>query len=613
MSLTLDYSPKAQAQRREDLRQVHRHSLGGVDNVHIREELSRSRMWHALAWLAGPDPGAEAIEKYIIGPDPWGPCAFSPAVSMQLLVRFAEVMSAGLRAHLENYATAYLEHETRARFAGYNDNFPAMSAVCLALAGRYFDQPQWSRGAETVLQSAVELLRRRDYMSEYLSTTYSPITLGMFAEIVEYTNDSTVQEMATELESRLWGELLSHWHIPSCSLAGPHSRSYELDSVAHVTMLHYVMYSCFGRELVPLNPRDYLYPPPPELVIHHEGDIDFVRAGALWDVSPTYHVPAEVVGLLLEPNLPRTEVGTAEGGQFRDIVAEEAGFDPPWHGLPYAPGVGRLVTYLSEHFTLGTASRDWLNGDQQDIFTLKVSTRHKQPWPQPPRILFTRYVSGHKIPGEDNYYPDLKKNSTMDLLHEEGRRHCLQSDNLAVVAYWPKRRLDKAPTNKLALNLLLPCHFSRPDEVWLGETKVGDKTVELAEPQALFVREGATFVAVLPLTVDDLGRKCAVRAEQRGVYLVVEYVNYEGEERIFTQPELLPIRNGFAAIVEEAQGRDFAAWRRQLSGLQTREEWSPNTEVRSVEFTYGETQLKLQFSPATEFVQYATVNREMVE
>jgi len=104
-----------------------------------------------------------------------------------------------------------------------------------------------------------------------------------------------------------------------------------------------------------------------------------------------------------------------------------------------------------------------------------------------------------------------------------------------------------------------------------------------------------------------------VRAEQRGVYLVVEYVNYEGEERIFTQPELLPIRNGFAAIVEEAQGRDFAAWRRQLSGLQTREEWSPNTEVRSVEFTYGETQLKLQFSPATEFVQYATVNREMVE
>lgn len=169
MSDILDYSTQAQAARRADLQRIHREFVGAIDNSTIEEGSPRSRMWEALAWLSGPAPDQEAIERYVLGPDPWGPCAFCPAVSMQLLVRFAGKMTDALRRHLEQYAYQYLDKERGARFSGYNDNFPAMSACCLALAGAYFGESRHSRGAEEVLASARDLLTRRDYLSEYLS------------------------------------------------------------------------------------------------------------------------------------------------------------------------------------------------------------------------------------------------------------------------------------------------------------------------------------------------------------------------------------------------------------------------------------------------------------
>ncbi len=611
---TLDYSVSAQIARREQLRRRHRETVGDVRSVSMKENSPRSRMWESMAWLGVPGVDQDAVAQYLLGSDPWGPCAFCPCMSMQVLVRFGETMPSALRTHLEQYVQQYLDKERGARFAGFNDNFPAMSATCLALAGLYFNDEQWSRGAEPVLASALALLARRDYFSEYLSTTYSTLTLAMSAEMVNYSPDPTVREAAAEIERRSWAELLPHWHAPSCSLAGPHSRSYETDSVCHVTLLNMLFWGCFGSEFIPLNSFDWLYPPRPELVIHHEGDVDFMRAHGLWHTATEFHVPDDLAPLLLDPQLPRTEIGWAEGGLFRDIVSPEAGFDAPWHGVPYPMAANRVVTHLSPSFTLGTAGRDWLNGDQHDAFIFKASTARPLGGPQPARSLFTRYVSGDKTPGEDNYYPDLQKNSTRDLLHEEGRRHCLQADNLAVVAYWPKRRLDQAPTRKLGLEVLIPCHFSLPDEVWLGETRIGEATTEMSHPEPLFVREGQAFLALLPLALDDAGRTAAVRAEHRGKYLVVEYLNYEGEERQFTQPELLPLRSGFVAIAEEAAGRDFATWRRQLAQISPHDRTMyAGGETREIEVEYEGAHLKMRLNHATESVQFATVNGKSVE
>lgn len=611
---TLDYSLAAQAARREHLRQLHRRTVGDIRHVAIQEGSPRSRMWESLAWLGVPEVDQEAVAAYLLGTEPWGPCAFCPCVSMQVLVRGDDPLPARLRSSLEQYVQTYLDHERGARFAGFNDNFPAMSATCLTLAGRYFNDERWSRGAEEVLASAVELLTRRDYYSEYLSTTYSTLTLAMSAEMVNYAADPTVRELAALCEQRSWMELLRHWHQPSCSLAGPHSRSYETDSVSHVTLLNMLLWGCFGSELIPINQADWLYPPRPELVIHHEGDLDFMRAHGLWHTATDYHVPEELAALLLDPDLPRTEIGWAEAGLFRDIVPAEAEFEAPWHGLPYPMTAHRVVTYLSSSFTLGTANCDWLNGDQHDAFIWKAAPGPGADGPQPARTLFTRYVSGGKRPGEDNYHPDMKKGSSRDLLVEEGRRHCLQADGVAVVAYWPKRRLEKAPTSKLGLQILIPCHFSTPEEVWLGETRVGAATVELAEPAGLYVREGEAFLALLPLAVDEAGRTSAVRAERRGAYLVVEYLNYEGEPRLFTAAELLPLRNGFVAVAEEAAGRDFAAWRRQVAQTTPHDRTMyAGGETREVEVEYEGTRLKLRFNHATESVQFATVNGRSVE
>ena len=190
------------------LRRRHRETLRDIRTVTIEENSPRSRMWESLAWLGVAGVDQDAVAEYIIGADPWGPCAFCPCVSMQLLVRSAEVMPAGLRGHLEQYVEQYLDKERGARFAGFNDNFPAMSATCLALAGRYFNDERWSRGAEAVLDSARELLARRDYFSEYLSTTYSTLTLALAAEMVNFSPDAAVREAAAAVERRSWTELL---------------------------------------------------------------------------------------------------------------------------------------------------------------------------------------------------------------------------------------------------------------------------------------------------------------------------------------------------------------------------------------------------------------------
>jgi len=437
----LKASPQAQAERRAALFALHRQTLGRVDRLIDGPLGQRMRMMHALPWLADPEADSEAIERFIIGDETWGHCAFSPTLALQLLVRHAERMTDRLRQHLEDYAGEWLDSEAQKGFRGFNDNFPAMAACCLALAGRYFDDEKRTRQAGDVLQSAVDLLQRRDYLSEYLSTTYSPICVAMFAEMVEYATDDDLCRTAAELEARSWRELLSHWHVASGSLAGPHARSYERDSNGHIHLLHHVLWACFGERWTPINPHDQLYPePPPQMLIHH-ASIDFVRASGLWIVAPTYHPDERAVGYLRDQRLPRTEVGTAESGLFRDIVPEEAGFDPRGVGQPYPSAVHRLVSHLSEHFTVGTASRNWLNGDQHDGFIVKASTAHRAPSPQPPRTLFTRFVSGDKTPGEANPYPDMKKDGAPWLLAEEGRRFIVAHENRALVAYWPKRRL----------------------------------------------------------------------------------------------------------------------------------------------------------------------------
>ena len=91
----LDFSSEAQAERRGQLRSIHRESVGAVGNIDIQESSPRSRMWHATAWLVDPEADSSAIERYIVGDEQWGPCAFCPAVSMQMLVRWSDRMSPG--------------------------------------------------------------------------------------------------------------------------------------------------------------------------------------------------------------------------------------------------------------------------------------------------------------------------------------------------------------------------------------------------------------------------------------------------------------------------------------------------------------------------------------
>ncbi|MFW5915658.1 MAG: hypothetical protein ACOCTQ_04215, partial [Planctomycetota bacterium] len=169
------------------------------------------------------------------------------------------------------------------------------------------------------------------------------------------------------------------------------------------------------------------------------------------------------------------------------------------------------------------------------------------------------------------------------------------------------------PTNRLAVNLLIGCHFSFPDEFRVGSRVVRDDPVTATDPEPMFLREGSVFVALLPLAVTDMGREQALWAGRRGRYLLVELINYAGADREFSEPELLSIRNGFAVCIEEADGRDFDAWCEHAASAKVDDAVRHGQDVRTTKFGWQKTRLEMCFNHATEAVQYATIDGNAVD
>lgn len=611
------FDPDGQARRRDRLQRLHRgHWFDRFDDrgeyVAGACDDYRQRMWHAASFLAGGEPAhvrrANAMLGHVLAV---APDHFWSSGVATILGRFSARLDAGLGDALRDRLAATLPREARQVFRGYNDNYPAMAAFSAIVGGEFCDQPEAVAGGIASLQSLRELLARRGCITEYASPTYSAITLMCLASIVELARHPEARDLALAGEQRIWLEVLARFHPATSSIAGPHSRAYMVDMVAHTHNVHVVLHQVLGEPAF-VNPVSSYFPPI-DGHADHNANTDGMAHGIDF-TFPTYHPPSEAIDLALHGRSPATFEAETEQAAFPRNVWEPT----PHPETPYAEfqaGTAHLVTHLADDFALGTASRMCMDGYQNT--SVHLVYRRRRPTPDgPPRLkdvvtLFSRFLQNDR-PIDRHAH-----------LGDEGRTLCLQHDATALVAAWPKLGWGSRPalpdatvepTRGVRLTILIPSFWGEPDEVWLGDRRCDGWRGEAAAPVAVFIRHGPVMIALHPLAIDRAGGSIgpAMRLHQCDGFSLLDLINFQADApRRFTPAELLGLRNGYVINVASTDDIDFAEFRRRSALARVTDRDDRADGMRYCRYQSGRMDglsLGMAFSPLSEGIKYREIN-----
>jgi hypothetical protein len=222
-----------------------------------------------------------------------------------------------------------------------------------------------------------------------------------------------------------------------------------------------------------------------------------------------------------------------------------------------------ITTYHSSSFALGVAATDF--GSQANA----LIAHYARPEADRAGVLYTRYIINDKWFGDAYHATDRTKSRN---LLEEGRFIGVQDGFRAIGLYAP-RRLGLCTSAKACL---IWTGRDQVDEIWVGPRRVEalPATVEPGELDSasgvVVVGSGDAWLAVLPLTVSDLGRDAPMRLVERGGDLVLELYNYLGPEKSFWEMNWpgafyqgQPQCGFYVEVAERAKyphGRTFVDW-----------------------------------------------------
>ncbi|MEM1027591.1 MAG: hypothetical protein AAGJ38_05875 [Planctomycetota bacterium] len=608
---------RSQAERQQRIYQRHlevwfdRFDDQGRCNHEVLED-RRQPLWHAMGFLASGDPAAitkanAILPQYLTGPSTLGGHFWGSAMA-SLLKRFGDQLENSTYNRLLEALAQQAPEEGTHRFRGYNDNFPAMAALTAIVGGELTDQPDAVAQGVACLRGLRSMLRRRGFYSEYVSPTYSAITLTCLAEIAELARDAEARELALNAEQRMWTELCSRFHPATSMIAGPYSRAYMADLCGHPHNAHIVLYLALG-DAVFVNPLTAVFVEDDEQALH--GGRRMLAGHTCWHSVATYHPPAYAQTLALNrPNPGVVEADTEAAGMARNTWQDDRHPQTPY--AEFQAHDSHLTTWSDGPLALGTSSRPFLDSYQHAPLHL-LYHRTDETTLSGVTTAFPKYFVGE---------PQLSRH---DHLPDGGRTLCVQSQNTAVMAAWPKAGWGVQPptadpttdaVKELSQALLFTCFYGHaPDEVWLGDHRC---ETEGASPQPcpVFIADGPVFIALYPLAIDDLGRDAAVRYERRDGFAVLRFVNYRGAARTFGAGDLPAVRNGFVVQAERAEvwGDDFAGFRashEKTPGV-VRDRWVPDDVTRFVSFTRGDLRMEMEFSPHSEGIKQRSVNDNLL-
>lgn len=541
------------------------------------------------------------------------------------LVRHRKLLTAKAVSKIEPLVRSNVTkrfQEFRWRFQGDNDNFPLMAAATISMWATHTRDARLVEDVRGRLDEFKALLTRRGVASEFNSPAYLGLHIHPLAMIAETTTDAKLRKLAIDLETRCWLDLLGHYH-PACGIqAGPHAREYSFGIFgAGFTRLN--LYLLLGDKL----PGDWKEGYRSESVEH-----GIVRAANRAGVK--YHCPAWLADWALKRKYPYQMLATAEGGpSFEWLEPNRNGDIYHWMWKDTAAKDDRLYTlpawntrlafYMTENYSLGTASRPFTDGFACYGFMATIPARKPLKSVRDAVRVHCRYVINEHKPGVTFQSSAQKKHGAPISFADGGRMIALQHEKTAMVLYRPRVLIKHKPTSLKTMIIIPNDDFGegrlRGDEIYLGESKVANHRAESAEPISVFVRIGETYMAFTPLVNhSDVGAeltpKAAVRVRPEGKSLGISFYDYEGEPIELNPRQYALIGSGFVCEMgSRAEDGSFAAFRERfarpaVSDLYRRTVHTRGAYARQVRYSRKGLTLEMEYNPTTEGIRYQTIN-----
>jgi len=217
------------------------------------------------------------------------------------------------------------------------------------------------------------------------------------------------------------------------------------------------------------------------------------------------------------------------------------------------------------------------------------------------------------------------------LIPQAGLLLTFQSRNRAIVFATPhcnrQRFLDAATDGIASLATVIGLWNFAPSPGW--ELHAGDRRLEsfpqkLPAGQGLFIRDGVTYLAILPLPTTDLGRDIAIeiapgiaaKAEPNGAMvgpaLTISLFNLRRAQPVPVSSldlrEILSRTHGGFVLEmgDEAQHGSFDAFRRHIAAAELKADWNASRRIMDVSYRSGSDLMEAGFS--TEFAQPSEIN-----
>lgn len=482
-------------------------------------------------------------------------CHFMPFTIAQCYWHFEPLLEKETKDALDEYFLTWVDSfmAPGMDFVGANDNFPCMATATALFAAERYGYDSMGIVRKRLMQLRA-MAKRSDYPCEYNSPTYTSVSLIALAEVASHAPDN-LRELALGAEAWFWNDLLTHFHLPTAQMAPPYSRAYPIDYTACTHHARFSYYALFGDKL-PVSPVNEIAQDDgcvPGMVIHH--DPDFLRISCMWTLLPDYHCPEELAVSALDRAFPCVVEGSSdlafwnELGSFRQLP-EISDSMPKYYGIPFQSG--RLYTYMSDRYVVGSVRYPFLRGDQTSGFQVNYVKDKPAERQSDVKTVFSRYVV-NDVPIE------WDSSSLIDF----GQKLSTQRENSVIQVYWPSPANNEKITS-LKLTINISALYDLPDEVWLGDRRLDNYSGESEVAETVFVRDGEVYMSFRPLMPWTADSRIRVRAVNR--VLEISFISYEGEPRDFPREQLLNIINGVAAEIRDvAKDGSFEEFRRTYS------------------------------------------------
>lgn len=561
----------------------------------------REPVWILPALLRGERKDVELacriIERYNDSGNGGRYNVFQSNLFAGLLAEYDPLLTEKARAVMTHHAKqVFRTYEGSAqsdlKFHGCNDNMPMMSTKALILGGEKLNHTAAYAQGVWNLNEFRRLLSRSAWASEFNSSTYSAITLSNLAKIASLAKDPLVRKTAEECESRLWAELLLHYHPGTKLAGGPQCRAYAIDCAGHTHSVQALFWLVFGPEQ---SGRDLIasYFQPDGIEVLHFAGNPMQTVAEFCDMFDTdFHLPETLAELIEKRSYPALTRGRSES------MMRYSGCAGEYH----------TVSYMEKEFSLGTVDTPLCGGEQ----TLQLyATYQRKPEVKTFRdsaTVFYRYRTDRTPMGIQERSADGNFQNEK-YMESSGWSYAIQKTNTAMLLSIPNlTKTIPLQTDILKLDIVFPAHYGTIRRSVFGDSPVCEGAAGCCSDVCpVSIETGEVYIHIVPLIPTSLPRKHAIRFTSSKGYQVLELINYEGESKLFDAEELEFIQNGFVFTIDS---------RRKWSSLE--EFHRKNSDFllvdytifhhRFVRFKRSDVQFEVCYTPATFGVQTHAVD-----